>query len=140
MAPSHHMRATTSMPVHVPRCSPSRMLARQPRQDVRVYESRSGDGFLAGFVVGGVVFGALGFLFAPAISKALLGPDDRLKMPRFLDDATPKDPAQMKQDLIDKIAQLNSSIDDVTEQLKAQGKEVLTASQEEAEGIKVASS
>jgi len=29
---------------------------------------RDGDGFFAGFVMGGVVFGTLGFLFAPQVS------------------------------------------------------------------------
>ena len=53
------------------------------------------------------------------ISKSLLGDDQRLKLPRFLEDDTPKDPEATKQDLIDKIAQLNSSIDEVAAQLKA---------------------
>lgn len=47
--------------------------------------SDRGGGFMSGFVVGGVVFGVLGFVFAPQISKALLGDDDRLRLPRFLD-------------------------------------------------------
>ncbi|EFJ53250.1 hypothetical protein VOLCADRAFT_102859 [Volvox carteri f. nagariensis] len=79
---------------------------------------RNSDSFLAGVVVGGVVFGALGFLFAPQISKAILGDDQRLKLPRFLEDEQPKDPEQTKQDLIEKIAQLNASIDEVAAQLK----------------------
>ncbi|GIL85483.1 hypothetical protein Vretifemale_14001 [Volvox reticuliferus] len=86
---------------------------------------RNSDGFLAGMVVGGVVFGALGFLFAPQISKALLGDDQRLKLPRFLEDEQPKDPEQTKQDLIEKIAQLNASIDEVAAQLKVKEGEPL---------------
>ena len=39
------------------------------------------------------------------ISKALLGDDQRLKLPRFLEEE--KDPEQTKQDLIDKIAQVS---------------------------------
>lgn len=54
----------------------------------------------------------------PQISKALLGDDQRLKLPRFLEDEQPKDPEQTKQDLIEKIAQLNASIDEVAAQLK----------------------
>ena len=33
--------------------------------------------------IGGVVFGVLGFVFAPQISQALLGDDQRLRLPRF---------------------------------------------------------
>ncbi|GLI61771.1 hypothetical protein VaNZ11_004239 [Volvox africanus] len=86
---------------------------------------QNSDSFLAGMVVGGVVFGALGFLFAPQISKALLGDDQRLKLPRFLEDEQPKDPEQTKQDLIEKIAQLNASIDEVAAQLKVKEGEPL---------------
>lgn len=79
-------------------------------------------GFTAGFILGGVVFGALGFLFAPQISRALLGEDDRLRLPRVLADdpaaSLPRDPEAAKQDLIDKIAQLNASIDEVASQLR----------------------
>lgn len=53
------------------------------------------------------------------LSKAMLGDDQRLKFPRFLEDEMPKDPEATKQDLIDKIAQLNASIDEVASQLKA---------------------
>jgi hypothetical protein len=62
----------------------------------------------------------LGTLVAVAqISKALLNDDSRLRLPRFLEDDTPKDPEATKQDLIDKIAQLNASIDEVAAQLKS---------------------
>eukprot|EP00887_Chlorella_sp_A99_P002801 scaffold6.g2801.t1 len=76
----------------------------------------SSGGFLSGFVVGGVIFGVLGFVFAPQISKALLGDDERLKLPRFMEE---QDPEVTKQNLADKIAQLNAAIDDVSAQLKA---------------------
>ena len=62
------------------------------------------------------MFGVLGFVFAPQISKALLGDDDRLRLPRFLEE---QDPEVTKQNLADKIAQLNAAIDDVSAQLKA---------------------
>jgi hypothetical protein len=79
---------------------------------------------MSGFIMGGVVFGALGFLFAPQISRALLGDDARLRLPRFMEeDAGPKDPEATKQELIDKIAQLNASIDEVAAQLKPKGAE-----------------
>lgn len=53
------------------------------------------------------------------ISKTLLNEDARLRLPRFLEDEAPKDPEATKQDLIDKIAQLNASIDEVAAQLKS---------------------
>ena len=84
----------------------------------RAERSRS-SAFLSGFVMGGVVFGALGFLFAPQvrhscisllppvslwqlmdqvsqISAALLSEDQRLKLPRFLEEEE-KDPEATRQ-------------------------------------------
>ncbi len=58
------------------------------------------------------------FLPGSQISRALLGDDQRLKLPRFLEEDQIKDPEATKQDLIEKIAQLNSSIDEVAAQLK----------------------
>lgn len=81
---------------------------------------RGSGGFWPGFVVGGVVCGVLGFVFAPQISRTLLGDDQRLRLPRFLEDDENVDPEVTKQNLADKIAQLNAAIDDVSAQLKAQ--------------------
>jgi hypothetical protein len=60
-----------------------------------------------------VVCGALGFVFAPQISKALLGDDERLKL-RWDEGG---DEEVTKQNLADKIAQLNAAIDEVSSQL-----------------------
>ncbi|KAK9843369.1 hypothetical protein WJX74_011088 [Apatococcus lobatus] len=88
---------------------------------IRAESNRGGGGgFAAGFLIGGTIFGALGYIFAPQISAALLSEDQRLRLPRFLDDKDDKDPEATKQDLSDKIAQLNAAIDDVSAQLKAQ--------------------
>ena len=46
----------------------------------------------------------MGPMLSVQISKALLGDDQRLKLPRFMEEE--KDPEQTKQDLIDKIAQV----------------------------------
>ena len=105
-------------------------------------ERRDGSsGFTAGFILGGVVFGALGFLFAPQISSALLSDDQsRLKLPRFLDDADGSDgrggsrQPMTKQDLADRIAQLNSAIDDVSAQLRAQDEAAAAAAAGAEEG------
>lgn len=53
------------------------------------------------------------------ISKALLNDESRLKLPKFLEDEQAKDPEQTKQELIEKIAQLNASIDEVATKLAA---------------------
>ena len=63
--------------------------------------------------------GVLGFAFAPQISRALLGDDQRLRLPRFLEEEE-LDPEVTKQNLADKIAQLNAAIDDVSAQLRTQ--------------------
>jgi hypothetical protein len=42
----------------------------------------------------------------PQISRALLGDDSRLRLPRFMEEEAPKDPEATKQELIDKIAQV----------------------------------
>ncbi|KAL4457435.1 hypothetical protein ABPG75_012300 [Micractinium tetrahymenae] len=80
-----------------------------------VRAERGSGSFWSGFVVGGVVCGALGFVFAPQISRALLGDDERLKL-RW-DES--RDGEVTKQNLADKIAQLNAAIDDVSSQLNA---------------------
>lgn len=61
------------------------------------------------------------------ISKVLLGDDSRLRLPRFMEDEAPKDPEQTKQDLIERIAQLNASIDEVASQLKVKEEVVVMA-------------
>ena len=46
--------------------------------------------------MGGAIFGALGFLFAPQISAALLNDEQRLRLPKFLDEEE-KSPEATKQ-------------------------------------------
>ncbi|CAL5227646.1 g10652 [Coccomyxa viridis] len=115
-------RARHAAPLNAPTVSsrtPQRRASRQQSHIVRAQRDRDGGGFVTGFVVGGAIFGALGFLFAPQISAALLNDEQRLRLPKFLDEEE-KSPEATKQDLADKIASLNSAIDDVSAQLKAQ--------------------
>ena len=69
--------------------------ARQPPNGCRA-ERDNGGSFVTGFVVGGAIFGALGFLFAPQISAALLNDEQRLRLPKFLDEEE-KSPEATKQ-------------------------------------------
>ena len=181
----------------VPRAAVASAKRTPPAAPCRRASRDDGSGFWPGFVVGGVVCGVLGFVFAPQvsrqaaaaprgereggtwsppplaaaarrrapcrggsdapiaaclqISRALLGDDQRLRLPRFLEEEpspgthmgyarapaslqplphtlalrpTPPAPAPLaevtKQNLAEKIAQLNSAIDDVSAQLKSQ--------------------
>lgn len=74
--------------------------------------------FIAGFLCGGAVLGTLAFLFAPQLSKRLLAENDRLRLPRFLGDEDEESLESTRRTLNDKIAQLNSAIDEVSAQLE----------------------
>ncbi|XP_039065596.1 uncharacterized protein LOC120211045 [Hibiscus syriacus] len=78
--------------------------------------------FVGGFILGGLVVGALGCVFAPQISKALAGADrkDLMKrLPKFIYDEE-KVLEKTRKILTEKIAQLNSAIDDVSAQLQSE--------------------
>eukprot|EP00252_Welwitschia_mirabilis_P020077 TRINITY_DN4835_c0_g1_i1.p1 TRINITY_DN4835_c0_g1~~TRINITY_DN4835_c0_g1_i1.p1 ORF type:complete len:168 (-),score=45.79 TRINITY_DN4835_c0_g1_i1:181-684(-) len=84
-------------------------------------QGSNGTDFLTGFLVGGVVFGALGYLFAPQISRALSGDEDRSRkrIPKIrMDDDEGLE--KTRKTLNEKIAQLNAAIDDVSAQLRAE--------------------
>ncbi|PAN39590.1 hypothetical protein PAHAL_7G254200 [Panicum hallii] len=94
-------------------------------------DSKGGGGFLAGFLIGGAIFGTLGYVFAPQISRALdslldeNGQDSesdetglrRVPGPRrgqYYDEGLEK----TRQTLGDKISQLNLAIDKAASRLK----------------------
>ncbi|XP_077246928.1 inner membrane localized protein [Tasmannia lanceolata] len=77
--------------------------------------------FVGGFVLGGIIVGTLGCVYAPQISKALAGADRKdlmRKLPKFIYDEE-KALEKTRKILTEKIAQLNSAIDDVSSQLRA---------------------
>ncbi|XP_072967551.1 uncharacterized protein [Typha angustifolia] len=81
--------------------------------------SRGGGGdFLAGFLLGGAVFGTLAYVFAPQIRRSLLNEDEygfrRAKRPIYYDEGLEK----TRQTLNAKINQLNSAIDNVSSRLR----------------------
>ncbi|KAK4723178.1 hypothetical protein R3W88_013411 [Solanum pinnatisectum] len=77
--------------------------------------------FVGGFVLGGIIVGTLGCVFAPQISKALAGADKKdlmRKLPKFIYDEDKALEKQRKK-LAEKIDQLNSAIDDISTQLRS---------------------
>uniref|UniRef100_A0A8R7TLV6 Uncharacterized protein n=1 Tax=Triticum urartu TaxID=4572 RepID=A0A8R7TLV6_TRIUA len=99
--------------------------------DIFCEDSKGGGGFLTGFLIGGAVFGTLGYVFAPQISKTLdtLLNDDgqdgkpdeqgvqsvpRPRNAQYYDEGLEK----TRQTLGDKISQLNLAIDKAAARLK----------------------
>ncbi|KAJ4829185.1 hypothetical protein Tsubulata_007881 [Turnera subulata] len=90
--------------------------------------SRGGGGdFIAGFLLGGAVFGTLAYIYSPQLRKFILNENEAgFRLPRtspyagyydeggFLDDGLEK----TKQTLNKKVKQLNSAIDDFSSWLK----------------------
>ncbi|CAN6678242.1 unnamed protein product [Malus baccata var. baccata] len=84
--------------------------------------SNSSGIFVSGFVLGGLIVGTLGAVYAPQISKALAGADRKdlmRKLPKFIYDED-KALEKTRKILAEKIAQLNSAIDDVSGQLRSE--------------------
>ncbi|KAK8934600.1 hypothetical protein KSP39_PZI014784 [Platanthera zijinensis] len=81
--------------------------------------SRGGGGdFVAGFLLGGAVFGTLAYVFAPQLRRSLLNEDEsgfrRARRPLYDDGGLER----TRQTLDAKISQLNSAIDNVSSRLR----------------------
>ncbi|KAL4341911.1 hypothetical protein GQ457_08G006060 [Hibiscus cannabinus] len=80
--------------------------------------SGGGNDFVAGFLLGGAVFGTLAYVFAPQIRRSLLNEDEygfrKAKRPIYYDGGLEK----TRQTLNTKIRQLNSAIDNVSSRLR----------------------
>lgn len=114
-----------SMQKRKTKLSDSGLISYKSRASVRAAysgsrESGAGD-FIGGFLLGGVVFGALGYLLAPKISKSLLGEHQYGVMKNMLKFLDEDDDVleNTRNSLNEKISQLNSAIDDVSSQLRA---------------------
>lgn len=78
--------------------------------------------FVGGFLLGGLIVGTLGCVYAPQISKALAGTDRKelmRKLPKFIYDEE-KALEKTRKVLALKIEQLNAAIDDVSSQLRSE--------------------
>ncbi|XP_002520082.2 uncharacterized protein LOC8280517 [Ricinus communis] len=77
-----------------------------------------GSDFVAGFLLGGAIFGTLAYVFAPQIRRSLLNEDEygfrKAKRPIYYDEGLEK----TRQTLNAKISQLNSAIDNVSSRLR----------------------
>ncbi|XP_024383903.1 uncharacterized protein [Physcomitrium patens] len=78
--------------------------------------------FMAGFFLGGVVFGALGYVLAPQITKSLEGTqkekEDELDSKKSMDMEDDESLETTRKNLNERIAQLSAAIDDVSAQVK----------------------
>nr|AFK43557.1 unknown [Lotus japonicus] len=83
-------------------------------------DSKGGGGgdFVAGFLLGGAVFGTLAYVFAPQIRRSLLNEDEygfrKAKRPIYYDEGLER----TRETLNEKISQLNSAIDNVSSRLR----------------------
>ncbi|KFK25887.1 hypothetical protein AALP_AA8G175100 [Arabis alpina] len=92
--------------------------------------SRSGSSgdFIAGFLLGGALFGTVAYLFAPQIRRSILNEDEdeygfkKPQQPTYYDEGLEK----TRETLNKKIGQLNSAIDNVS--LRLRGREKNTSS------------
>ncbi|GMH28187.1 hypothetical protein Nepgr_030030 [Nepenthes gracilis] len=80
---------------------------------------RGGGDFIAGFLLGGALFGTLAYVFAPQIRRSLLNEDEygfrRAKRPIYYDDEGLE---KTRQTLNAKLSQLNAAIDNVSSRLR----------------------
>ncbi|WJX60074.1 hypothetical protein P8452_45319 [Trifolium repens] len=83
-------------------------------------ESRGGGGgdLVAGFILGGAIFGTLAYVFAPQIRRSLLNENEygfrKARRPIYYDEGL----EGTRQTLNEKIGQLNSAIDNISSRLR----------------------
>ncbi|XP_071712588.1 uncharacterized protein [Rutidosis leptorrhynchoides] len=107
--------------------SSKRTISIQARYSDDGRSSGASAAFVGGFVLGGLVVGTLGLVYAPQISKTIsvAGADKKellKKLPAFIYDEE-KAMEKTRKKLSEKIAQLNDAIDDVSSQLKSDDEE-----------------
>ncbi|KAL0672860.1 hypothetical protein Bca4012_000841 [Brassica carinata] len=86
--------------------------------------SGGGGDFIAGFLLGGAVFGAVAYIFAPQISRRIIMSEEdeygfkKPQQPTYYDEGLEK----TRETLNKKIEQLNSAIDNVSSRLRGREK------------------
>ena len=95
--------------------------------------ARTSKGFIGGLLVGGAVFGALGFLFAPQLSKTLLG--GKRAISKALDEEAEDELEVTRQNLNEKIAALNAAIDNFSKEAESGVEKTVSSLSEELNGL-----
>ncbi|KAK4256031.1 hypothetical protein QN277_008950 [Acacia crassicarpa] len=102
----------------------SKLLRRNRNSTIRAEYRDNGSGggdFVAGFLLGGAIFGTLAFTFAPQIRRSLLNEDEhgfrKARRPIYYDEGL-----EWTLALNEKIGQLNSAIDNVSSRLRGGNK------------------
>ncbi|KAI3876814.1 hypothetical protein MKW92_027501 [Papaver armeniacum] len=84
-------------------------------------KSTNGNIFIGAFILGGIIVGTLGCLYAPQISKSIAGADSKdllRKLPDFIYDEE-KALEKTRKKLEEKITKLSKTIDEVSSQLRS---------------------
>ncbi|KAL0843187.1 hypothetical protein Bca101_016432 [Brassica carinata] len=93
------------------------------REGSRRGSGGGGGDFIAGFLIGGAVFGAVAYIFAPQIRRTIMSEEDEYgfkkpQQPTYYDEGLEK----TRETLNKKIEQLNSAIDNVSSRLRGREK------------------
>nr|GMD49206.1 TRNA (guanine-N(7)-)-methyltransferase [Ipomoea batatas] len=110
------------IPTSQQRAKPLKFRSLAVKASVDGGRSNGAASFVGGFVLGGIIAGALGCIYAPQISKVLAGaeiPDKKdlmRKLPKFIYDEE-KALERTRKILSAKIEQLNTAIDSMSSQL-----------------------
>ncbi|VVB14784.1 unnamed protein product [Arabis nemorensis] len=132
---SHHVKANGLSSTKLnPVCKTSALTIQKKSNRIHKFSvsagyrngSRSGSGgdFIAGFLLGGALFGTVGYIFAPQIRRSILNEDEdeygfnKPKQPTYYDEGLEK----TRETLNEKIGQLNSAIDNVSSRLRGREK------------------
>lgn len=86
--------------------------------------------FMTGFLLGGLLFGTLGAIFAPQLSRTILGENadgTPRRLPRWLDEDDSLEATRRKMN--EKIAELNLAIDNTSAALRAEDENSLSSSE-----------
>ncbi|KAL5099546.1 hypothetical protein RYX36_003873 [Vicia faba] len=110
-----------------------RNLATPLRAEYRDNREGGGGELIAGFLLGGAIFGTLAYVFAPQIRRSLLDENEygfrRARKPIYYDEGL----EGTKETLNEKIGQLNSAIENISSRLRGNKKKVPAAAPKESD-------